>query len=77
MKRKIAFQGNLLIVYKLVQCCWDEPLEAMIRKLYGSKTRTSKGRRTYDHERIFTETLQQFEAGETEHLNDLTFDSLN
>lgn len=77
MKRKIAYQGDLLNVYKLVQRCWDEPLEAMIRKLYGNRTRTSKGRRTYDYERIFTETLQQFENGEAEHLDDYVYDPVN
>lgn len=77
MQRKIAHRGNLLIVYKLVQLCWDEPLEAMIRKLYGNRTRTSTGRRTYEHERIFAETLQQFEAGEAEHLDDLAYDPVN
>jgi len=73
MKRKIAYQGNLLIVYKLMQRCWDEPLESMIRKLYGNRTRTSNGRRTYDHERIFAETLQQIENGEADHFDDLEY----
>jgi hypothetical protein len=74
MQRKIAYRGKLLMVYKIVQRCWDEPMEAMIRKLYGNRTRTSRGRRTYDHERIFAETLQQFEIGDTDHLNDTEYD---
>ncbi len=77
MQRKIAYQGNLLNVFKLIHHCWDEPLEAMIRKLYGNRSRISKGRRTYNHERIFVETLQQFENGETEHLDDLAYDPVN
>lgn len=76
LQRKVAGRGSLLMIFKLIQRCWDEPLHAMIRKLHGSRTRTSKGRRAFDHERIFTETLQQFEAGETGHLNNLAYEPL-
>lgn len=77
MQRKIAYRGKLLHLYKLVQHCWDEPLDVMIRKLYGNRTRTSRGRRTYNHERIFAETLKQFENGEADHLNDVTYNPVN
>lgn len=77
LQRRVAGQGSLLLFFKIVQRCWDESLQDMIRKLHGNRTRTSKGRRTYDYERIFAETLQQFDAGEVDHLNDLTYDPIN
>lgn len=77
LQRKIAHSGRLLMVYKLIQRCWTEPLAEMIRKLYGNKTRTSKGRRKYDHEKAFAETMYQYDIGETEHLNDLVYDPVN
>jgi len=77
LQRRVAYHGKLLMLFKLVQRCWGEPLTVMIRKLHGNRTRASKGRRTYDHERIFAETLQQFETGEADHLNDLAYDPVN
>jgi hypothetical protein len=77
LQRKIAYRGKLLMVYKLLQRCWSEPLADMIRKLYGNKTRTSKGRRKLDHEKVFKETLRQYEIGETDHLNELEYDPVN
>lgn len=77
LKQKIAYKGSLLMVYKLVKRCWCEPLDAMIRKLYGNKSRTSRGRRKMDHEKIFKETLHQYEIEESDHLNNLAYDPIN
>lgn len=77
LRCKIGYRGRLLMVYKLIQRCWAEPLATMIRKLYGNKSRTSKGRRKEDHERRFAETVHQYDIGETDHLNDLVYDPIN
>ncbi|MBA3921267.1 MAG: hypothetical protein H0X31_06010 [Nostocaceae cyanobacterium] len=65
------------MVYKLLQRCWSESLETMIRKLYGNKTRTSGGRKKFNHEQIFVETMSQYDLGEIGHLNDLEYDPIN
>ena len=76
MKRRVANKGTLLDVQKLLQLCWDKDFQAFVRKLCRPPTRRSKGRRFYAHERLFKETLAQYERGETDHLNDLTYDPI-
>lgn len=77
LQRKVAYRGTLLMVYKLIQRCWSEPLANMVRKLHGNKTKTSRGRQKYNHEQTFTEIMHQYDIGEIEHLNDLVYDPLN
>jgi hypothetical protein len=77
LKQKIVYGGSLLMVYKLLQRCWSESLETMIRKLHGNKTRTSGGRKKFNHEQIFIETMHQYDMGEIGHLNNLEYDPIN
>lgn len=77
MKKKVAFQGSLLTVQKLLRLCWDKGFQAFVQKLHWKPTRQSRGRRKFDHEQIFRETLQQFEEGEIEQLNELFYDPTN
>lgn len=76
MKRKVANKGTLLDVQKRLQLCWDKDFQVFVRKLCRPPTRRSKGRRAYARERLFKETLAQYERGETDHLNDLTYDPI-
>lgn len=77
LQRKIAYRGTLLMVYKLIQRCWTKPLAEMIRLLHGNKTRTSRGRRKYDYGKIFDDTVHQYDLGEADHLDDLSYDPIN
>ena len=51
-----------------------EPFLPFVRKLYGKDKRQSRGRQKIDHERIYQETERQVLLGETDHLDDLTYD---
>ena len=77
LKQRIVYGGSLLMVYKLLQRCWSESLETMIQKLCGNKTRTSRGRKKFNHEQIFVETMHQYDTGEIGHLNDLEYDPID
>lgn len=74
MKLKAMHRGRLLKVLKLLRLHGDSEYSSFIRALHRAPTRTSRGRQTWDSERIFRETLQQYIDGETAHLNDLTYD---
>jgi hypothetical protein len=77
MKKKVAFQGRLLSIQKWLRHSWDEPFSTFIQKLFHKPTRRSKGRRKLEHERIFEETVHQYEIGEAAHLDDLAYDPVN
>jgi len=51
-----------------------DPFPSFVRKLYGKGKRQSRGRRKIDYKLIYQETLRQVISGETDHLNDLTYD---
>ncbi|MFD1068190.1 hypothetical protein [Oceanobacillus locisalsi] len=55
---------------------WTKSMEQFISNVFKEPGRTSKGRRRMEHERIFEETLEQYETGEAEHLDDLTLNSI-
>lgn len=74
MQKNITHQGPLLEVFKHLQLCWEETFASFLRALFRSPIRSSRGRRKTDHDRIFEETLQQYEMDMTAHLDDLTYD---
>lgn len=76
MRLNVAYEGSLLEVLKHLRLGWEGTLAAFIQALFRPPSRNSKGRRRYDHDRIFRETLQQYEAGVTAHLDDLTYDPI-
>jgi len=73
---KTGYEGPLLQVQRLLKTCLYEPFSCFVRTLYRKPERISKGRRKIDYERIFQETLRQVISGETDHLDDLTYDPL-
>lgn len=70
---KTGYQGPLLNFRRILLTCLYEPFIELLRKL-SHKPKYSKGRRRLRHEQIFQETLRQVVAGETDHLDDLTYD---
>lgn len=75
-KIKTTYRGSLLTVLKCLANAWDQTYQAFIDVLFREPTRSSAGRRKLDHERIFAETLQQYEEGIAEHLDDLAIDPI-
>jgi IS4 transposase len=76
LKIKSAHRGRLLKVLKFLRLYWDSDFTAFIQALHRVPTRTSRGRRRWDSERIFRETLQQYENREVSHLDDLAYDPI-
>ena len=72
----VSYKGSLLTVFKHVNLAWDTTFELFIEALFREPTRSSQGRRKMNHERIFAETLQQYEKGNVDHLNDMTYDPI-
>ncbi|WP_096190028.1 hypothetical protein [Evansella halocellulosilytica] len=55
---------------------WWRSFSVFIKELFRKPDRTSAGRQKLDHEKVFQETVKQFEQAEIEHLNDLTYDPI-
>lgn len=51
-------------------------LHPLYPSYFKKSDRTSKGRRRLQHQRIFEETLAQYESGDVYHLDDLTYDPI-
>jgi len=76
LKMETGFTGTLLDIHRLVKACLFEPLEAFLQQLFRKK-RKSKGRmKVTDYLAIFEETLRQVIAGESDYLDDPTYDPL-
>lgn len=75
-KLKTTYRGSLLTVLKCLGNVWDQTYQAFMDALFREPTRSSAGRRKVDHERIFAETLQQYEEGTTGHLDDFIIDPI-
>ena len=71
MQKNCTYSGSLLDVYKHLRLCWEETFAEFLKALFRSPSRSSAGRRKWDHERIFEETAQQVEAGMTAHWDDI------
>ena len=76
LKHKTGYKGTLLEMKNWVDDLWDQKFEAFIVKIFKEPGRTSYGRRRLWHQRIFEETLAQYEEGDVSHLDDLTYDPL-
>jgi hypothetical protein len=74
MQRKIDHHGKLLDVFTHLQLCWEDKFNMFLQHLFRPPSRKSKGRQRMKHDRIFEETLLQFEKGISEHLDDLIYD---
>src|SRR5690625_2711908 len=51
-------------------------LTTFLSKIFKEPERTSSGRQRPEHQRIFEETLAQYESGDVRHLDDLTYDPI-
>lgn len=76
MKNKIGYKGTLLEIMNWVSDLWSQKFEAFITEVFKEPERTSRGRRRLWHQRIFDETLAQYEEGDVSHLDDLSYDPL-
>jgi len=77
LKLKTNFKGSLLTIKRLVNTCLLEPFSMFIKKLNRKPKHSSNGRRKPpNHEAVYQETLRQVIAGETDHLDDLTYDPI-
>ncbi|AUJ23848.1 IS4 family transposase [Virgibacillus dokdonensis] len=74
MKNKIGFKGTLLEMLRWIKDGYDQSMATFILKVRKGPERESSGRRRWDNERIFAETLAQYETGDVLHLDDLTYD---
>ena len=71
-----GYNGSFLTIKRFLRVCLYEPVEEFFRKLGYKSKRTSKGRRRLDHEKVFQQTLHQVIEGETDFLDDLTYDPI-
>jgi IS4 transposase len=77
LKLKTNFKGSLLTIKRLVNTCLLEPFSMFLKKLNRKPKHSSNGRRKPpNHEAVYQETLRQVIAGETDHLDDLTYDPI-
>jgi len=74
MKLKVGYKGPLLTIKRLIHTCLCEPFTSFVQKLYRTPERSSKGRRKTNHEAVYQATVRQVLAGETDLLNDLSYD---
>ena len=73
---KYHHKGSLLEVQRCLIDYLFKDRRKFIQSLFHIPDRTSKGRRKYDWEKEFLLIVHQFEEGEVNHLNDLTYDPL-
>jgi hypothetical protein len=77
MKSKTTYRGHLLTVFKCLGNAWDQTYQAfMDGSLSRAHAKFRGEKKKVDHERIFAETLQQYEEGMADHLDDLTIDPI-
>ena len=73
LKREANTDKSLFKVLKYFRACKFESLKAFIKKINRPPSRTSKGRRVIDYEKIYQLTERQVMAGETELLYSTEF----
>ncbi|MFB4166335.1 IS4 family transposase, partial [Alteribacillus sp. JSM 102045] len=76
MKHQLNYKGSLLEMLDWICDCWSKSFKNFIREVFKPPSRQSKGRQKLWHERIFAETLAQYESGNVAHLDDLTYDPI-
>lgn len=77
MKNKLGYEGTLLEMLRWIRDFWSQSMTFFISELFRKPERSSNGRRRLDHEKVFNETLAQYESGEVLHLDDLSYDPVN
>ncbi|WP_077299837.1 IS4 family transposase [Virgibacillus pantothenticus] len=76
MKVKLGYRGTLLEMLNWIRDDWTKPMAMFISEVFKEPDRSSSGRRRPEHERIFEETLAQYEIGDVFHLDDLLYDPI-
>jgi len=76
LQRDAKHSGRLLAVYKCLRLCWDKTLDEFLTLLFPKSKRKSRGRRRDNANKLYEETMQQYEDGNTEHLDWLAYDPL-
>lgn len=76
LQLRVSHNGSLLNMKRSLKNCFFKGLDTFIRSLFQVPTRSSKGRKKYDRQKEFALIVQQFDEGEVDHLDDLTFDPL-
>ncbi|UZD12221.1 IS4 family transposase [Virgibacillus natechei] len=76
MKNKIGYKGTLMQMLHWISDCWSKSMTTFISNVFKAPERTSSGRRRQEHEKIFEETLAQYESGDVLHLDDQLYDPI-
>jgi hypothetical protein len=76
LKLEVNYSGPLLTIKRILCACLYASYESFIKTLYRQPIHESKGRRKVNYDTIYQMTVKQFIDGESEHLDDLTYDPL-
>lgn len=74
--QRVGYHPRMLEVYKRIRQHWTAPFTVFVQNLWRKGERTSRGRIVYPTASIFAMTIQQYEYGDTDHLDDLVYDPL-
>lgn len=77
MKKKIHYQGTLLKMREFLEEYWWRSFSVFIKEVFKEPDRTSSGRKKYNYELLFKETVAQFEDEDIELFNDLSYDPVH
>ena len=66
---------HLLDLKRVLNTCLYDSVKKFIQKLFQKKPGKAKGKKT-DHETVYKFTERQVILGETDHLDDLTYDPI-
>jgi len=77
LKIKTDFHGPLLTIKRLLDTCLFETFSNFFKKINRKPKHSSNGRRKPpNHEAVYQETIRQMIAGESDYLDDLTYDPI-
>jgi IS4 transposase len=76
LQAKVSHQNRLLEIYKCMRLYWDRSFSEFVKALYKRPGRNSRGRRRWNMEDIFEQTVQQYIDGETDHLETTSYDPI-
>lgn len=76
LKLRLNHNGTLLDFKRALQHLMFEPFDAFVQALFRPPERHSKGRQKQRWEAEFQHIMAQYAVGETDHLNDVTYDPL-
>ncbi|WP_130613799.1 IS4 family transposase [Cohnella abietis] len=74
---ELHYRGTLWELTKSIRMCWHENLVHFVKLLFRPPKQKSGGRQKSKAERLFKETQLQYESGECDHLDDLTYDPIS